>query len=186
MHKLALYSQLNELADSGGLVIFGGKTDQGIPMCELKQAFHLQDKLYNRSIDGLSVHNGAEYFDACVAPLKPKDVLLRIGEADREFFAENAAGFDKKLSALLRHMRNNSCIRRIALISGTDTTEMNTHLAAVAKSEGCEFCDISHNRLMNPQKISDDLSFVYAFGFVRPLNRSRPLYDLAKILFCYA
>ena len=99
MRKLALYSQLNELADSGGLVIFGGKTDQGIPMCELKQAFHLQDKLYNRSIDGLSVHNGAEYFDACVAPLKPKDVLLRIGEADREFFAENAAGFDKKLSA---------------------------------------------------------------------------------------
>ena len=46
---------LNKLADLNGTVIFGGTEDREIPLCELKQAFELDSKLYNRSIAELSI-----------------------------------------------------------------------------------------------------------------------------------
>lgn len=184
MMETTVYCHLNELAVPGGVVIFGGEADKNLPLCELKQAFELQDNLYNRSIAGLSVHNGAQIFDSCVAPLKPEDIFLHIGEADRELFERNAAGFDARLSALLRHMKSADKTCRIAIIPMKDAPEMNQHLSAVAKSEGCEFCNMTQNWVWNPQQAKDVLSFVYSTGFVRPLSCKRPVHDLAKILFC--
>ena len=39
MAEIKKYSALNELAEKGGTVIFGGTTDVNIPLCELKQTF---------------------------------------------------------------------------------------------------------------------------------------------------
>ncbi len=184
--ELGVYRKLNDLATEGGLVILGGGEDRNIPLCELKQAFDLQEKLYNRSFAGLSVCNGADIFDNYVAPLQPGDILLHIGEADREAFAACPAEFDRMLSALLRHMKSGNEKCRIAVVSLEDAAEMNKHMAAVAQSEGCEFCDIRQNRVWDPKLTKDVLSFIYSTGFVRPLNRKRPLYDLARIMFFYA
>ncbi len=185
--QLHTYRALNALANPGGLVVFGGEADRHIPLCELKQAFDLDFDLYNRSIAGLSVDNAIGLYDDFVAPLKPQDVYLHIGGADRELFAQDAAAFDQKLSRLLRHIKASDSRCRVALISLKDEQqqpEMNKHLEAVAKSEQWEFCDISGHRLWNPKQTKDVLSFIYSTGFLRPLNRKRPLYDLVKLLFC--
>ena len=40
------YLVLNELAEKDGTVIFGGKEDMSIPLCELKPAVRLDSKFY--------------------------------------------------------------------------------------------------------------------------------------------
>ena len=111
------YTALNEFAEQNGIVIFGGSEDREIPLCELKQAFALESRLYNRSVSGLSITDAIRTYDACVAPLDPEIVLLHIGDADRLLFQENSAVFDQKYCELIAHIRslNKNC--RIAVIS---------------------------------------------------------------------
>lgn len=175
--EIKAYQSLNTLADSYGVVIFGGKADRELPLCELRQAFSLEDKLYNRSFDGLSVSDAGELFDACVAPLQPETLLLHIGESDAPLFAKQPADFDAAYRALIAKARkvNPSC--RIAVLSVHDN-EMNARLKCLAESERCVFFDLSAKRVWNPQETRDVLAFI------RPLPVRQPLYDLVKILFC--
>lgn len=185
------YQLLNKLAESNGIVILGGSEDREIPLCELKQAFELDSKLYNRSISNLSVNNALEVYDTCVAPLSPECVILHIGDADLKFFEENASDFVQKYLELLQHIKSSNAKCNIVIISlknydeDKNISELNKHLKYIAESEQCEFSDISSKRVWNPQQTKDVVSFVYSTGFVRPLNRKRPVYDLVKILFCY-
>lgn len=190
-NEIKKYQVLNKLADLNGTVIFGGTKDREIPLCELKQAFELDSKLYNRSIAELSIKNALEIYDACVAPLQPECVLLHIGNADLKTFEENPSTFDRKYRELVQHIKSANIMCNIAIISlknyDEDATiaELNKHLKYIADSEQCEFGDISMKRVWNPRQTKDIGSFLYSTGFVRPLKIKRPIYDLAKILFCY-
>ena len=187
--EIKKYTKLNELAKSGGIVIFGGKNDKSIPLCELKQAFSIGETLYNRSIDGLSVTNAADVYDACVAPICPETVILHIGEAEADSFETAPAEFDIKYSELIRHIKAvNGC--RIAVVSvknsgaGANADRINEHLRHIAETERCEFCDISVRRLWNPKNTETLMSFINDIGFERPLKIKRPVYDLVKIFYC--
>ena len=186
--QISIYDQLNELAQPGGVVILGGEQGRGLPLCELKQAFKLKEELYNRSVTGLSVENAAAIYDRCVAPLKPEALFIHIGESDKDLFTREPSTFDQKLRLLLRHIKDADSGCQIALISIRGENDpifssMNKHLSAIARTEQCEFCDIPEARVWNPRHTKDVVSFVYSTGFVRPLNRRRPVHDLARLLF---
>ena len=191
MLRKQMYHSLNELANPNGMIIFGGNSDISIPLCELKQAFALNNDIYNRSFSDLSVTNALEYYDTYIADLKPESILIHIGESDMDFFLSASSEFDKKYVELVRHIRNKVRECRIIIVSlknydkDVDIAEMNKHLRYIADSEQCEFADISQKRVWNPTQTKDISSFIYATGFVRPLNIKRPIYDLAKILFCF-
>lgn len=185
------YTALNELAEQNGIVIFGGSKDKDIPLCELKQAFALEPKLYNRSISELSIKDAVTAYNTCIAPITPETILIHIGGADLKFFEENAAEFDQKYRELITHIKSLNKKCRIAVISLENShniasiATMNQHLKYIAESEQCEFGDISNKRVWNPKETKDVVSFVYSIGFVHPLRNRRPIYDLVKILFCY-
>ena len=186
--QISLYDRLNELTAPGGVAILGGEQDRGLPLCELKQAFELKEELHNRSITGLSVENSVVIYDRCVAPLEPDVLFIHIGEEDKKLFDQKPSSFDHKLRLLLRHIKNTNPSCQIALISirhkdDSIFSSMNKHLSAIAQSEHCEFCDVPEACVWNPQHTKDLISFVYSTGFVRPLNRKRLMYDLAKLLF---
>lgn len=189
-NEIKRYEALNELAEQNGIIIMGGTEDMNIPLCELKQAFEVDSRLYNRSVTNLSISNAKAVYEKCVAQLKPESVLLHIGEADLEFFKTDAAAFDQKYRELIKYIRSLDKKCGIAVISLknpeglADITELNRHLRYIAESEQCEFGDISTKRVWNPKETKDIVSFVYSLGFVRPLNNKRPLYDLIRILFC--
>lgn len=189
--QIKVYQSLNKLATTGGLVILGGEEDRQIPLCELKQTFDLQYDFYNRSICELSVTNAASYYDKCVAELAPEEIYLHIGAEDVALFSEDAGLFDRKYRELVQHIRcaDKKCDLAIISLKNPDSnpiiTEINKHLAAIAQSERCAFCDITKIRVWDPQQTKEIISFVYAMGFVKPLKKKRPLQDLAKILFCY-
>lgn len=186
--RISRYEILNEWAQPGGVVILGGEQDRGLPLCELKQAFELEEVVYNRSVTGLSVENVAAIFDRCAAPLKPEVLLLHIGKADGALFEQKPSYFGHKLRLLLQHIKAVDASCQIGLISLCPEEDpvfrsMNRHLAAIAQTERCEFCQIPKTDVWNLRHTKNVISFVYSTGFVHPLNARRPMYDLAKLLF---
>jgi len=185
------YQTLNELAESEGTVIFGGTTDTDLPLGELKQAFRLNETLYNRSFSGLSVTEAISAYDAYVAPLKPSCILLHLGADDVTTFEADATAFDNAYRSLVQHTKTSSPKCTVAVITLKNPknnpviTELNKHLKYVAESERVEFEDISVNRVWNPKETKEVVNFIHSTGFVRPLNGHRSVYDLVKILFCY-
>ena len=184
------YQKLNELAETNGIVVFGGREDMNIFLGELRQAFAIEQKMYNRSIAGLSVKDAVAVYDECVAPITPETVLIHIGEADRKFFEAHPSEFDNRYRELLSHIKSQNKKCRIAVVSlrnyesDPQIEEINKHLKYIADSEQCEYGDIASKKVWNPQSTRNTISFVYATGVVRPLKNKRPLYDLVKILFC--
>jgi hypothetical protein len=189
--KIAKYKFLNQLAESDGTVIFGTSSDVNIPLGELKQAFALNDSIYNRSFSELSVADAAKVYSECVTELCPDTVLVHIGDADVCDFDGNETAFKENYLALIGTIREKNKDCRIVIVSlknyDNDITvaEINKLLCEIADSEKCEFEDISTKQKWNVKGSSETASFIYDIGFVRPLNIKRPIYNLVRILFCY-
>ena len=189
--EIESYEKLNELAEKGGIAIFGSGADKDIPTGEIRQAFAVESKIYNRSFENLSVTEAVSIYEKVITPLAPETVMIHIGEADLGIFAENLTEFDNKYLELIKVIKAQNKKCRIAVVSlknydsDPKIAEMNKHLKYVADSEKCEYGDISTRKVWNPKASMDAASFVYSIGFVHPLKNKRPLYDLVKMLFCY-
>ena len=185
------YEKLNDLAEQGGIVIFGSGADKDIPAGEIRQAFAVESKIYNRSFENLSVTESVSIYEKVIAPLAPETVMIHIGEADLTIFAENPTEFVNKYLELITVIKaqNKKCCIAVVSLKNYDSdpqiAELNKQLKYIADSEKCEYGDISARKVWNPKASMDAASFVYSIGFVRPLKNKRTLYDLVKMLFCY-
>lgn len=183
------YHILNDLAEKNGIVVLGSGADKQIPIGELRQAFEINEKIYNRSFENLSLKEAELVYDQCVSELEPETILVHIGESDLEFFKENPAKFDALYCGFLKKMKADNKKCHIVVVSlknyenNSVMTELNRHLQFIAESERCEYADISGKRLWNPKSTKEAVAFVYSLGFVRPLKNKRPTYDLIKVLF---
>ncbi len=182
-NELQEYTALNSIAEKGGIVLFGGKEDKTIPLCELKQAFSLPN-IYNRSVEEFWIKNAIEYYDLAVAPLFPDYLLVHISESDVKLFEADKTAFDCALRDFIAHVRSKNKKCNIVLVSmknfdGEDRlVKINTHLKYIANSERCEFGDISTRKVWNPKATKDVVRFVSCMGIAK-----RPIYDLIKILY---
>ena len=187
--EIRKYKKLNELAQSDGIVIFGEGTDTNIPLCELRQALDVDEKMYNRSFTELSINDAVNAFDTCISPISPETVFIHIGKSDIDSFKECHSNFDIEYRALIKHIREQNKKCRIAVISIKNTDndpnveEMNRHLKYIADSEKCEFGDLTVQKVWNPKATMQTSSFIRNMGFVHPLRTPKPLYDLIRILF---
>ena len=190
--EILKYQKLNELAQTGGIVIIGGSEDLNIPLCEIRQAFEMEENLYNRSFMDFSVTDSVVAYDACVSVLKPETILLHVGQMDLDMLQQNAAEFDSQYRALINHIRAQNKHCRIAIVSLRNyendpvIANMNTHLKYIADMEHCEYGDIANRRVWNPKATLDAANFVRNIGFMRPLKVERSIFDLTKMLFCTA
>ena len=181
--QIKKYRKLNEIALKGGVVIFGEGTDTEIPASELKHSFELEDPVYNRSFLALSLDDAIALYDECVAPLAPDTVLLHIGANEEDLFEQNQTAFEQKYIALIEHIKtlNKKC--RIVVVSVEGST-LNPSLKYIADSTKCEFGDLSGSKVWNPQTTKNVTSFIQSMG-VRRYCKTKPVYDLLKIFFCY-
>ena len=188
--QIQKYQKLNELAREKGVVIFGSDADANIPLCELRQAFELEENMYNRSFENLSIKDAVSVYDACVAPINPETVLIHIGEHDLQMLQQTPDEYDSKFQELINHIRSLNRDCRIGIISLRNTNNnheisfMNQHLKYIAESERCEFGDISKQRVWNPKASKSTASFLRSIGFMETLKTPKPLFDLIRILFC--
>ena len=188
--EIKKYQKLNDLAQANGIVIFGGKDDTNIPLCEIRQAFNVEENMYNRSFTDLSIEDAILVYDNCVSSISPETVFIHIGDCDIDMLKENPAEFDNKYRELIKHIRTQNKKCRIAVVSlrnydsNPEIADVNKHLKYIADSERCEFGDISKRHVWNPKSSMDAASFVRTIGFVRTLKGQRPLYDLISMRFC--
>lgn len=189
-YEIKKHMALNEFAERGGTVILGGSADRDIPLCELKQAFFPDSRLYNRSISALSVRDAVRVYETCVAPLAPACVLLHLGVADMDAFKRDSAQFDAQYRALIDGIRAADRTCTVVIVSlanpedDTTVAEMNRHLKALAESERCEFGDIKSKRVWNPKQTKEVGDFLHAMGLGRRGKKHLRLYDLVRVLFC--
>ena len=190
-NEILKYKALNELAECSGIVIFGSGEDADVPLCELKQAFSIDARLYNRSFSSLSIEDAAGAFNACVAPIRPGTVLLHIGSEDLPLFSANPSAFEQKYRDLIAHIRNENKKCRIIVISlknyenDAAIAQLNKHLAYIADSEKCEFGDIAARRVWNPRSSMETASFLQNMGIMYPFRNQHPANDLVRMIFCY-
>ena len=139
------YIRLNELAEKGGIVLFGDSKDKNIPTCELRQAFSVESKLYNRSFESISVMDALRVYKETVDSLSPETVLLHIGESDMDFFAKYSTEFDNKYRELIGYIKSQNKKCRIVIVSlrnhnsNPQIEKINKHLKYIADSEQCEY-----------------------------------------------
>lgn len=189
--EIKKYTQLNELAEENGIVVFGSGEDVNIPLGEIAQAFSVDSKMYNRSFKNLSVKDAKSVYEKCVTPLCPETVLVHIGESDKELFSKNPSEFDAAYRSLITFIKSENKNCRVAIVclrnyeNDKITDEMNRHLKSIADFERCEYGDITSKKVWNPKATKDAASFVYSVGFIKPLKYKRPLYDLVRMLFCF-
>lgn len=183
------YTTLNTLSEPDGIVVFGGQKDMLLPLCELKQAFGIEENLFNRSLPNLSVIDSIPAYDKYVLPLRPQTVIIHLGEADSEQFSEDSVVFDNGIRRLLNHIKEQNPNIRTAVVSirksdkVPNADDINRHLKYIAESERCEFCDISEKKIGNLKSTYETSSFLRSLGFVRPLKTRTPLSELTKILY---
>lgn len=110
---------------------------------------------------------------------------------DLQLCLENPAEFEKKYRELILQIRENNKKCNIAIInfqntdSSADIKCLNKKLKYIANSERCTYCDISDGCTRSSAQVKKEISFIYNLGFVRPLQRKHPIYDMAEIFFCY-
>lgn len=188
--ELEKYKALNQLAESDGIVIFGENDDVNIPLGELKQAFGIKDNIYNRSFTELTASAAPKLFDQCIAELYPDTVILHIGDTDAQNCRDSKSAFETDFRKLICSIRtcNKNC--RIVIVSlknrnnNSDIAEINVRLQNIARTEKCEYENISQKREWNLIENSKISSLIYDTGFERPLCIKRPIYNLVRILFC--
>ena len=189
--EITKYKSLNQLAESDGIVIFGENSDVNLPLGELKQAFALNDRIYNRSFSNMTVAEASNIYDECIAALYPDTVLLHIGENDISDSEDNTLMFEANYRSLIAAIRNKNRDCRIVIISlknydnNDSVKKLNKILKKIAEMENCEFEDISAKCVWDIKKRNEVTSFLYDIGFVKPLKTKRPIYNLVRILFCY-
>ena len=189
--EIRKYQSLNKVANCGGIVMFGSKDLFDLPLCELKQAFDINDDLYNRSFESLSLNDAQDVYAQCVSDIKPDTLFIQLGADDVEMFSNDKEKFIYLYRSLIFSIKRKNRKCRVAIVSLKNydddkvISEINKQLKYIADSENCDYCDVSHKKPCNLQQIKNISSFIYNMGFVQPLNQKRQINDLSRMLFCF-
>ncbi len=171
-NEIKTYRQLNQVAHTGGVVLFGSSFAKNIPVNELKQDFDLDCNLYNRSLADLSVFDAASVLSDCVINLAPSKVLIQLGETDLEHGFRSISEIVAQYELIINQIR--TCLRgcSITLISVCDPDtrlypeELNGQLKVLAEKTGCQYADLS-------PALSNEAPAVKAFDLLKRFFRNR-------------
>lgn len=83
LEKSKVYKICNDIALKNEIVIFGSTYTANFPFYELSQKYYLNNAIYNRSIEGMTIEEAEGVLDDCVLNMKPSKIFLSVGECDR-------------------------------------------------------------------------------------------------------
>ncbi len=142
--ELSRFSQMNEVSSTNGVVFFGSTSFNEMPLAELSRDYDLEEKVYNRSISGLTIADVDPVLDDCVLNLSPKKVFISIGEEDVEKEGFNEKEFLAKYEWMLYSIHD-KCDAQIYIVSVLSrmaiASRINERLSKLAKETGCTYID---------------------------------------------
>ena len=113
-----IINKTNENSENtNAVILMGGTLDKMIPVEKLAKDFDFNFDIYNKSIDGLSIKNSAEYFKSNIAPLFPEGIIIHLGDEDISLFKTDSTAFDNYYLTLIDEIKVINKNTRIALLS---------------------------------------------------------------------
>lgn len=165
------YTQMNEFAKQGGVVIFGSSYANSIPFCELAQDFDTDLPVYNRSIDGLKISDAQDKIEECILSLNPSKVFISLGDEDVNKADFNVNNFVEKYQWLLYslHSQSSAKIYIVSIVSENPKSALiNEKLRKIAKQSGCQYVDCG-------SVLHDKAPGIRFFDIIRFYMRSHPI-----------
>ena len=80
--KVDMFHAVNDISMRGEIVVFGSTFMANFPFYELSKKYLMENALYNRSVENLTLAEAEEILDECVLELKPEKLFLALGEND--------------------------------------------------------------------------------------------------------
>lgn len=156
--ELSRFSQMNEVSSTNGVVFFGSTSFNEMPLAELSRDYDLEEKVYNRSISGLTIADVDPVLDDCVLNLSPKKVFISIGEEDVEKEGFNEKEFLAKYEWMLYSIHD-KCDAQIYIVSVLSrmaiASRINERLSKLAKETGCTYIDCRFRTLLREARYDD-------------------------------
>ncbi|WP_294008377.1 hypothetical protein, partial [uncultured Methanobrevibacter sp.] len=111
-----IINKTNENSENtNAVILMGGTLDKMIPVEKLAKDFDFNFDIYNKSIDGLSIKNSAEYFKSNIAQLFPEGIIIHLGDEDISLFKTDSTAFDNYYLTLIDEIKVINKNTRIAL-----------------------------------------------------------------------
>ncbi len=175
------YARYNSLCRSGEIVLFGSSFAADLPLTELAQDFNIEEKLYNRSIHGLTVCEAKDYLKNCVEELAPRKVFINIGDADLDDADFNLEQFISEYEWLLYQIHSSVNRVRLYIMSvcskNVHAAELNQALRELAAKTGCTYLDVTRYAFQNDGKLR-------VFRAMRNFFRPAPLTFADAMQYC--
>lgn len=166
--KANAMKETNDLMMKGEIVIFGSTYMAGFPFYELINRCNLENAVYNRSIEGLTIEEADDILEDCVIALKPEKVFISLGEEDEK--AENAAKKYCDMIQRIRELLPESKIYVIGLVSESAYAKsFNKQISALDNGR-----NIVYIELASPNT-SESKLYKHRFKILSRFFRSRPL-----------
>lgn len=178
-NEIQKYVSLNQYVSPKGVVIFGGSESHEISLDEIKDAFNLSERVYNRSFSEMTLDAAAALYNETVAPMKPRAVLLQIGAND------SAEDFDSKFLSLAAHIKETTKGVQVYVVGYRDEAKsmLNDRLANLAELAACEFVSITDPVNKPTRTKIETMNFLDNCGFICPIKRRRSITDLTQLIF---
>ena len=145
MEKLEQYHQMNQVARPGGIVFFGSTYASRLPLGEMNQDFAMDQPVYNRSVETLSVQEAEAAVQNCVIELQPSRVFLMLGDADleREDFIPEAFLESYRWLLYTLHNRCDAVLYIVSALSDAPGVyQVNRMLEELSAETGCTYVNV--------------------------------------------
>lgn len=143
--ELEKFRQINAVAMPDGIVFVGSDFFASLPIGELAASFKLDEKVYNRSIKGLTVFDMGGLLNECVFDLRSTKVFFNLGEVE----AESEMSVKDFIAAYewMLYTVHSGCTAEIYVVSIDEKSERhiqyNNALKVLCAETGCKFIDVS-------------------------------------------
>ena len=181
--QIEKYKKLNEIAIKNGVVIFGEDTDVEIPASELAQSFEFDFPIYNRSYKNLGINDAINLYNETIKPLNPEVIFIHIGKNNTLLEMEDKINFEQTYIKLIEHIKETNKKCKVVVV-GVNDKLIDQQLKHIADSTKSEYGDIASVKVWSPQATKSITSFVQTMD-VRRYCKSKPIYDLLKVIFTY-
>lgn len=165
------YGEMNSMAEGQGTVFFGTDLFARLPFGELVQSFHMEERVYNRSVKGMNIRDAAELLQVCVMDLKPAKVFLHLGDTDIQAADFDLDAFIAQYEWILYtlHTQSKATAFVVSLVSDSPkAAAVNRRLKELAAESGTSYIDISGARNLERPDL-------HVFDMMKYYIRSHPM-----------
>ncbi len=145
INELNKFRNINSVATKGGIVFVGSDFFASCALTELAQVFHLDEKVYDRSVKGATIADVCGNLDDFVLDLCPCKVFINLGDVEASEGMETSE-FIESFEWLLCCLHN-KCNADIYVVSLAAKSELhdryNIALKKLCAENGCRFIDVS-------------------------------------------